>query len=434
MKTSIKEITDFYSKEIVENKYHYIWLLLALLVKVFYFFTHQSLMGPDAIEYYAASKVFTEKGFWGYLSDPSYYTLWRLPLYPLIIAVCQSFTVLFIFQNIVALLIPFFVFKIFYKLNQNKTLSIKIALLSLFVPYLNISTEGIGVELWHLLFLVYIAKKILYNEMDARLALAIAALCLLRAEGFIVLGFVMLKILIHKQFKPLLWMLIPILVIASWQYRNLKVFGTYSMVNPILSSRALIGSIYGAIYVDNVHPFHKEWDYYQGMDYVRQKEFVAAYKNKVKEELMAYVSEHPWEFIKHRLYWIFKCFSYISFNHERLPDKNWVYDSSRTYEQVLAVNQQWAYRNLLAEKDYFRLFLRLSYNLGLATAHLLGLVFLLIKFRRNWWLIYLLGTFGFVLVVEVDMRYLIYPQFICFLLFFEFLFAWLGKRKKALIE
>ncbi len=393
-------------------------LVASLFFNAFYFFFNNiGVTGPDAIEYYQASLIFQKYGF-GYVFQDAPVTLWRLPVLPLLLAICSTTDIYCLVQIGLSYFLPLWFFFIFLALKFNKQESLYVAIFSMFIPYLNIAKCGVGTEFLQVFFFVYITYKILYKKHDILLYIVVTLLCFLRAEGFIIAIVVFALTTLSNNKKQALWILIPIISLNLWQYRNLQLFDTYTIVNPILSSRALIGSIYGVIYLEKPHEFHKKYNYYEGTDYKRKKAFVKEYKEIVSKELKNYILQNPLQYIKHRLYWASKCYFYLSFNHERLPNEQWGFSRTINRAEIEKTNQTWGYKQLLEKKDYFRLGVRLTYHISLAVGQLVGLLYLLFFFRRFWKVLLVLATFGYVFIVEADMRYLIFPQTIALLMGF----------------
>ncbi len=408
----------FQSKQILynlrTNQSGWQWILMAsVALKVFYLVFNRGVIGPDAIEYLSAGEVFREKGI-GYLWSNSPFTFWRLPLLPLLLALTGSnLIILYFIQLILTYFVAYNIYIIFRQIKFSDQESLAGALFSLFIPYLNIAACSAGVEFLQLFLLTYITRKLVCDSTDHWVALALTALCFLRAEGFLVVLLVLIRNISLKHYQTSLWLVLPLLCIVLWQYRNEKVFGSFSNVNPILSSRALIGSIYGVIYVDQSHPFHNKYNYYEGFDYLKKKDFVRIYKQVVEQELKNYITRDPLGYIKHRLYWVSKCFSYLSLHGEHMPAPNWSFTTSTDRQQVLKNNLAWGFGTLTANKDYVRLFIRLLYNGSLMVGHFVGLFFIILNFRKTRIIIFMLSTFGFLLIVEADMRYFIFVQMFC---------------------
>jgi len=269
--------------------------------------------------------------------------------------------------------------------------------------------------------LLYITKKIIYNQNDVFLICCLVLLCFLRPESFILVLFILIRNIYLRQFKPAIYSTIPLLLLLIWMTRNLLIFGSFSMINPIMSSRAMIGSIYGVIYVEEPHSFHKKYNYYEGFDYVNNREFVKEYKSVVKHELSEYILHHPFKYIQHRITSILKCFSYISLHGEHMPDKDWKIYSTDDRDFIIKNNSIWGYSNLLSNKDYLRLIVRLLYNLSLVFGHFAGLIYILINYKHFKIILFIFLTFSYLFIVESDMRYFIFVQLICIC----FAFIWL---------
>jgi hypothetical protein len=418
LRNSLKE-NIFYNQ--VKKQWGWQFILSAsLLLKIFYFIYNSGIVGPDASEYIACAEIFKSDGL-QYISSTSPYTLWRLPVLPLLLAICQTLPVFYVVQLLTSYGLAYYLFLIFRKLNFTDRLSLQIALFSLFVPYLNIAACSSGVEFLHVTFLVYLTKKIVYNETDYRMAIALVALCLLRPEGFIVVFFILGRNIFLKKYKPSLWLLLPLVSLFLWQVRNEKVFGSFSLVNPIMSSRAMIGSVYGYIYVVPPHPFHEKYNYYKGFDYVNNKPFVAEYKQVVAESMKKEILGNPIGYLLHRIRWVSQCFFYTSFNNEHLPDKNWHFLTTTDRKVIEDANATWAYGRMWHDRDFIRLLLRLLYNGSLLLGHLAGLIFMLFNFRRFGAVLFVFLSFGYLGIVEADMRYFIFPQLICLCIAFSML-------------
>jgi hypothetical protein len=283
----------------------------------------------------------------------------------------------------------------------------------LFLPYLNIAACAAISEFLQISLFIYAFRKVLYNKYDWKLAIALIAFCLLRAEGQYFIYFLIIREIFKKKYSRILFYIIPICVIMLWCTRNKNNFGTFSLVNPVLSSRAMIGSLYGFIYVSERNDFHIKYDYYEGRDYVNKKEFIEKYKKAVQFEIKNKLLHEPFDFIKIRINQIAHSFLYFGFNLEHLPDTNWKFSKNLSFNEILINNKQWAYSTILENKDYGKLLGRLLYNGGFAITHLLGLLFIFINFRKLLPFIFVLLNFCFILIVEVDMRYLITIQSIC---------------------
>jgi hypothetical protein len=305
--------------------------------------------------------------------------------------------------------VSYLIFKCFYKFFKNYSLSLAIAGLTLYIPYVNLAACFTGPELIQVWIYTFLLKKIVHGEYDWELSVVLLLLCLLRPEGYVFCVFILGRLLYLKYLSKTGFVLLPLMMVLIWMGRNQYFFGTFSLVNPIHSSRAVIGSIYGAIYTEP-HPFHIRYNYYEGFNYPQSRSFVEAYNAVVKNEMIRIISEQPLSYMLHRLYWMAKCFSYVSFFTERLPDKYWHFTTSNKFEETQQINSYWSYSNLWLQKDYFRLALRMLYNGGLALLHFLGLFYLLFHYRKLKDLFFIFFCFSYIFIIEADMRYFIFIQ------------------------
>jgi hypothetical protein len=224
----------------------------------------------------------------------------------------------------------------------------------------------------------------------------------------------MLREIVLKNYKVLIKFFIPLFVAFLWMGRNQYVFGSFAMINPIMSSRALIGSLYGTIYHPANTEFHSQYNYYEGRDYVNKKDSVNKYKAAVKREVINALLHHPLNYLFTRLKQILYGFFYIGFNNEILPDQNWKFYSNLEFSKQKEINSQWSYQNLIENRDYLRLIIRCMYNGGLLFFHLSGVLFIFFNRKIIRPLLPLFINFWFILFIEVDMRYLITIQSISF--------------------
>lgn len=395
-----------------------VWAILitSIMVKGFYFVNNRYSISPDASEYVGYAEIIKEKGG-GFVSSKENMTFWRLPLLPLIVSLFPSLEAFYLVQLLLSYALSFWLYLVLRRLFSDHRVSLAAGLGSLFLPYINIAASSLMTEFLQVFLIIYVLKKIVFKEYDVRLTLSLSALSLLRPEGYTFVVLLILRELYVRNFRAIPWVAMALIAPLGWMTRNLLVFDSFSLVNPIHLSRSLIGSIYGVIQVTEAHEFHARYNYYQGFDFETSKEFINAYKNMVRAELVKYISEHPVEYLGHRIYRVVKAFSYLSFNMERLPDLNWNFLKDPTWDQAAAVNSYWSYSNLIAKGDILRLAIRVLYNGGLAMIHFGGLWQILEDYRIAKPVLFISLTFFYVFFVEADMRYFITIQTLSFAFF-----------------
>lgn len=397
-----------------KNKILFIVLMaFSIPYKLFFLFHQTTISGPDCAEYLYLSTLFKKIGIIGYIQSSDPFTFWRTPTLPFFIFISQSLTIYYIIQLILTYFLAYNFYKIFKYITKKSDFAILCFIVTLFLTYLNIAACAALTEFLQISLFIYSFRKVLYKQYDWILILALCLFCLLRAEAQFFVYFLIIREIFLRNFNKIPLYIIPLLIVTLWCVRNKQNFGSFSLVNPILSSRALIGSIYGVIYVSNEdrNEFHTKYNYFEGRDYKNQKEFINQYKTIVQKEIQNKVLNDPLDYIKIRIYQISHAFLYFGFNLERLPNDNWTYSNKKlSFQEILNTNQKWAYSNILKNKDYDKLIFRLLYNGGYAFIHLFGLIFIFINYRKLLPLIFVLLNFSFVLIVEVDMRYLITIQ------------------------
>ncbi len=406
----IEFIRDIFSYPKWKKYLFFFLLLISIPYKFFYLSYQNTISGPDIFEYSYVASLISKKGIIGLIQSNDPFTLWRLPFLPLVLYICQKQIVFYIIQLIASYFLAYNFYKIFLYVTRKSAISYLLFFVILFLPYINLAACAAITEFIQISLFIYGFRKVLYRQYDWKLAIALCAFCLLRAEGQYFIYFLILRELFLKNYSKIIFYTIPLVVVVLWCVRNKTNFGTFSLVNPILSSRAMIGSIYGFIYVSEKNEFHTKYDYYQGRDYVNRKQFVTEYKEVVRKELINKIFHEPFDYIKIRIKQIAYSFLYIGFNLEHLPDSNWKFQANQSFEQITQNNQCWAYSMILKNKDYGKLLARLVYNGGLAFMNLFGFIFIFINYRKLLPLLFILLNFSFVFIVEVDMRYLITIQ------------------------
>ncbi len=393
------------------------WLIVMIVGSLFlkfwmWYFVPAQPFGPDASDYLRISELINQHGlsFWR-SDDPNF--LWRLPVLPILISIFGGYQALMILQLLCTYLLAYLVYKVFDKLTLQSAVSVFIGGFTLFLPYINIAACRILTEFFQVLLIIYFLKKIFYQEYDWRFSLAMVLVVFLRPEGYIYILFLLSRTLYVGYYRKLVVFVLPILCIVGWMTKNKQVYDTFSMVNPIMSSRALIGGIYPQINTKKSHPFHDKFNFYKARDYVHSELFVKQYKQEVRKELIQFLKDKPLIYLAYRVKSILYSFSYIAFNEELMPDKNWRYQRKASYEQVRKNNARWGYQTILTNKDWVRLLLRLMYNGSLLLMNFIGLFVILFNFRKLKVFIFTFMLFSFIAVVEVDMRYFLTIQLLC---------------------
>jgi len=392
----------------------YTAILISIPYKLFFIYYQDVQFGPDALEYIYLKGLFNKLGLINYITSSDPLTFWRLPLLPYLLYLCKLNFLFFSFQMFLSYFLSFNIYKIIFKLTNKHKSSLFAAIIVLFLPYINIAAASTLSEFLQVFLIIYIFRKDLYKEYDAFFFFANSAVILLRPEMYTFVLLLFVKNIIFNRGRYLIYFCFPLLVAISWMYRNKVEFGNFTLVNPILSSRAIIGSIYGKIYMAEPHPFHDKYDYYQGKDYIHNIGFINEYKNVVSHEFTSYIKRNPIKFILHRIKMITYGFSLVAFNMERLPDEHWKFYSGDNRAMITTTNATWAYSYLIKHHQYFKLFLRLLYHSNYLFFHFLGLIFILLNYKKLYPIIFIFISFGYVFLVEVDMRYLITLQVLCY--------------------
>lgn len=385
-------------------------LLLSIPYKFFFITFQKCISGPDAAEYIYLAGLFKKSGILGYIQSNDPVSLWRIPTLPFALYVTQTLFIFYVAQLLFTYILAYNFYKIIKYITKHQVVSLICFFSILFLPYLNNAACAPLTEFMQVSFIIYVLRKVLYKHYDWRLFLALSAFCLLRAEAQYFVFFLIIRELFLKQYTRIFLYGIPVCIVLLWCARNKSNFGAFSLVNPVLSSRAMIGSLYGYIYMENRNEFHAKYDYYNGKDYVNNKKFIEDYQKVVRLELKHKLLHEPFDYARIRIMQIARGFLYFGFNLEQLPDKDWKYKKDATFEEISANNSEWAYGKILENRDYAKLCARLLYNGGLAMIHLFGVLFIFLNYRKLLPLLFVLLNFCFILIVEVDMRYLITIQ------------------------
>ena len=397
--------------------------ICSVFYKLFFLFYQSNISGPDAAEYVYLSKLFAESGIINYIKSNDPFSFWRLPTLPFILYITHSLTVFYIIQLLATYFLAYNFYQIIKEITHQNQLAFYCFFAVLFLPYINIAACAPLTEFMQVSFIIYCFRKVLYRQYDIFLISALVLFCFLRAEAQYFIYFLILRDVIKKQFNRLLIYTVPFLFIALWCVRNKINFDSFSLVNPVLSSRAMIGSLYGVIYEKADSDFHDRYNYYQARDYINNKAFVLKYKNAVKEEIKEKLLSDPIGYIRIRMKQFSKGFLYLMFNMEQLPDDDWKFKKHKNYKELITVNEKWAYSTIWKNKDYSKLFARLLYNGGFAFIHLFGFLFIFFQYKKLLPLLFILFNFCFVAIVEIDMRYLITIQSVCVCAFIILLYA-----------
>ncbi|MBK8353115.1 MAG: hypothetical protein IPL21_16070 [Saprospirales bacterium] len=272
-----RDISNLSSRN--KNFLFYTLLIISIPYKLFFISYQTTTSGPDIFEYTYLSRLFADKGVLHYIQSTDPFTLWRLPVLPFVLFICKSAFVFYILQLIASYFLAYNFYKIATFTTKNKTIAFLSFFVILFLPYLNMAACAAITEFIQISLFIYAFRKVLYKKYDFKLAIALIAFCLLRAEGQYFIYFLILRELFFKNFSKIIFYSIPIIVVMLWCTRNKTNFGTFSLVNPILSSRAMIGSLYGFIYVSERNDFHTKYDYYEGRDYVNKKSLLRNIKS-----------------------------------------------------------------------------------------------------------------------------------------------------------
>lgn len=404
---------DFLSLSKRSKIVFYFLLFISIPYKFFFLQTQTAGYGPDYLEYRHLADLFLKEGIIGYIKSNDPYTLWRVPMLPFVLYITKTNTMLYVIQLIFSYFLAYNFYKIFKFITKNSAVAFTCFFAILFLPYINNAACASLTEFLQVSFFIYSLRKVLYKQYDWKLTIVLSAFCLLRAEGEYFILFLILRELFLKSYKRITLYLIPICIVLLWSERNKSNFGTFSLVSPVMSSRALIGGLYGYIYTSDRNDFYTKYNYYDARDYVNKKEFIATYKKVVRDEIKNKLTHEPLDYAKIRVNQIAHAFLYFGFNLEHLPDHSWQYPKHPTVEELQQINSEWAYSTIFHNKDYVKLILRILYNGGLGFMHLFGFLFIFINYKKLLPLLFVLLNFSFVLFVEVDMRYLITIQAVC---------------------
>jgi len=221
-----------------------VFILIHILFSIFYFIKEgNTLRFYDEFDYYKISSNLAEHGMFAkYASSP---TAMRSPGYPFFLSLIFRFSKSILLIKIIQLILyyfsAFFIFKLAFKISQNRNISFIAGFLFLIYPPILFTTNTVYPQLLYL-FLFLGLILILFNKNLNWINLLIISII----NGFLILinpihllffPFMIYLILLKKERlfsrikKTVFFVLISFLVFFPWMNRNYKLFHNFALTS-----------------------------------------------------------------------------------------------------------------------------------------------------------------------------------------------------------